>query len=195
MTGVQTCALPIWKILIIGGKIGYLAYMTASLEHIESVTVLEDDAFKISMLQDTIFKNLAQRDKITVVDTDYESFINYLTDGEYHYIFVDNYTLNESFGKYANMKSILKRFKVSNVEYWSDSVFNNKILDMAFAYFLREVGRAQGQTDEPDVRVFNDLSDDIFIIQDVLDNIEIKEPSDIFKVFHNANIYKLIAEN
>ena len=109
------------KLLILGLRDGYFAYMSHLSEKVKEITVVDSDQVVINFFEKYILPKCQNKNKIKIINNDAYDFLEEVKDQDYDYIFSNIWT-NAFTGvtKYLKLKSRLDSFKYTKCIYFME---------------------------------------------------------------------------
>lgn len=164
------------KVLVLGCRMGYFAYMASLRKKVESVTIIERDTSIIDLFQSAILPSFEHKEKIKIINADPIEYLRNVEDGKFDYCFVDLCADLCDIESYLAAKEIGRQWNKTQIEYREERAFAAAIATQAMLEISRLYCHDDGE-DDPLEFLFLESTD-----------IERKVYRYACKLFENENI-------
>lgn len=135
------------KVLVLGCRMGYFAYMASLRKKVESVTIIERDPSIIDIFQSAILPSFEHKEKIEIINADPIEYLRNVEDGKFDYCFVDLCTDLCDIESYLATKEIGRQWNKTQIEYREERAFAAEIATQAMLEISRLYCHDGGEDD------------------------------------------------
>ena len=179
-------------VLALGCGLGYYAYLASLKDDVRSVTVVEKDPEVATIFEEGILPGFPTKDKIRVVESDADEFLEDLDDGIYTTCFVDLWNSLYNAEPYFAVSAACSRFRDMKVSYRGEDSFMQIFASYIFTSIIAEYCRAKG-TEGPDPGKLPGFSMVQYEkAQEILENVSITRPEQIDFYMSPRNLLHLL---
>lgn len=195
------------KVLLLGLKFGYYAYMTALKEVVSEITIIEENKTLIDYFNTYIFPQFDDKakSKIKIINCDPIEYIKHLPDGGFDYCFVDLWIKPYDSEPYFKLKRYHNKFKNMKIEYYKEiDVIINLYETVGLNIYLA-LQKRNGITPKEDTLVdtFSEYSDiyKLEIVEELFKDYKIKVIKDLMNLYNfqfilnKVNSIKYVEDN
>lgn len=110
------------KVLNLGLKLGYFAYMATLKEEVTELHIVEEDRQLIALFKQFLLPRFNHPEKIHIHHAKTLEFVRHIKDGDYDYIYIDLWQeAEEGIGLYLSLKKLLYSFNLTKHFYWLEN--------------------------------------------------------------------------
>lgn len=190
------------NVIVLGLKAGYFSYMVSEKDNVKSVTIIEKDKDLIKLFEDNILPQFNHIEKIKIINENPISYMNNSRNWEdVDYVWCDTYVKGE-FGieDYQSFKQIEVNSKLK-FGYFDEFTILYEIKEYISCELASQVMCDDDMEDDDDFQGFGDETDyldtdstNMSYVAKKIENISLKEDSDVVKLLTSINLRKILSE-
>lgn len=175
------------KVITFGLGLGYYAYMASEKSDVESVLIVENDAYLIRMFEQHILPQFKNKDKITIVHADAFEYMKSDTE-RYDTCFIDIFGTKDNLRDYIDIKKCNK-IKSKLTMIWMEDMITYTFKGYVFDIINESLsGKEVNGTTETGNYIYDTL-------RECLKNVKINRPEHINYYMSPVNIEAILDEN
>lgn len=120
------------KVLNLGLKVGYFAYLAGLKDDVTEITIIEEDTDIIGFFNSYILPQFDEKvkNKITLIKSNPIEYMKYLPDGQFDYCFVDLWCKHTNTKPYCDLMPIHNKFKIMQIAYYKELRIVDKLYEI-----------------------------------------------------------------